>query len=31
MVLARYEILAIEEGSVAVTTSRVGGFGSTGG
>lgn len=30
MVLARYEVLAIERGSVAVTTSRVGGFGSTG-
>lgn len=30
MVLARYEVLPIEEGSVSVTTSRVGGFGSTG-
>jgi dUTP pyrophosphatase len=30
MVLARYEVLEIEEGSVGVTTSRVGGFGSTG-
>ena len=30
MVLARYEVLAIESGDVAVTTSRVGGFGSTG-
>ena len=29
-VLARYEVLPVEEGSVAVTTSRVGGFGSTG-
>jgi dUTP diphosphatase len=30
MVLARYEVLAVEEGSVTVTTARVGGFGSTG-
>jgi dUTP diphosphatase len=30
MVLARYEVLAVEEGSVTVTTTRVGGFGSTG-
>ena len=30
MVLARYEALAIEPGKVGVTTSRVGGFGSTG-
>ncbi len=30
MVLSRYEVLSIERGSVAVTTSRVGGFGSTG-
>jgi dUTP pyrophosphatase len=30
MVLARYEILAVETGVVEVTTSRVGGFGSTG-
>ena len=30
MVLGRYEVLPIELGSVAVTTSRVGGFGSTG-
>jgi dUTP pyrophosphatase len=30
MVLARYEVLPIEQGSVPVTTSRVGGFGSTG-
>ena len=30
MVLAKYEVLAIEAGDVAVTTSRVGGFGSTG-
>lgn len=29
-VLARYEVLPVEAGSVAVTTSRVGGFGSTG-
>lgn len=29
-VLARYEVLPVEEGSVSVTTSRVGGFGSTG-
>lgn len=29
-VLARYEVLTVEEGSVAVSTSRVGGFGSTG-
>lgn len=31
MVLARYEVLDIETGSVSVTTSRIGGFGSTGG
>jgi dUTP pyrophosphatase len=31
MVLARYEVLDVETGSVSVTTSRVGGFGSTGG
>src|SRR4051812_15987841 len=30
MVLARYEVLEIQSGSVEVTTSRVGGFGSTG-
>jgi dUTP pyrophosphatase len=30
MVLARYETLTVEPGPVAVTTSRVGGFGSTG-
>jgi dUTP pyrophosphatase len=30
MVLARYEVLEIESGSVTVSTSRVGGFGSTG-
>lgn len=30
MVLARYEVLDIVDGTVAVTTSRVGGFGSTG-
>jgi dUTP pyrophosphatase len=30
MVLARYEVLDIESGAVGVTTSRVGGFGSTG-
>lgn len=30
MVLARYEALPIETGKVAVTTTRVGGFGSTG-
>ena len=30
MVLARYEVLAIETGRCRVTTSRVGGFGSTG-
>lgn len=29
-VLARYEVLPVEQGSVAVTTDRVGGFGSTG-
>ena len=29
MVLARYEILPVEPGSVGVTTSRTGGFGST--
>ena len=30
MVLAKFEVLAIEPGSVSVTTDRVGGFGSTG-
>jgi len=30
MVLARYEVLDVETGSVSVTTTRVGGFGSTG-
>jgi dUTPase len=30
MVLARYEVLSMESGSVAATTSRQGGFGSTG-
>ncbi len=30
MVLARYEVLDVEHGNVGVTTSRVGGFGSTG-
>ncbi|MDB4875859.1 MAG: dut [Gemmatimonadetes bacterium] len=30
MVLARYEALPIEAGKVGVTTTRVGGFGSTG-
>jgi dUTP pyrophosphatase len=30
MVLAKHEVLSIELGSVAVTTSRVSGFGSTG-
>lgn len=30
MVLSRYEVLAIEAGSVEVSTSRTGGFGSTG-
>jgi dUTP pyrophosphatase len=30
LVLARYEALAIEHGSVVVTTTRIGGFGSTG-
>ena len=30
MVLAHYEVLPVEEGTVAVSTSRVGGFGSTG-
>jgi dUTP pyrophosphatase len=30
MVLARYEVLPIEAGSVSITTARVGGFGSTG-
>jgi dUTP pyrophosphatase len=29
MVLARYEVLEIERGTVGVTTNRVGGFGST--
>ena len=31
MVLSRYEVLVVEAGPVGVTTSRVGGFGSTGG
>jgi dUTP pyrophosphatase len=30
MVLARYEVLSIEAGAVAATTTRAGGFGSTG-
>jgi len=30
MVLARYEVFPIESGDVAISTSRVGGFGSTG-
>jgi dUTP pyrophosphatase len=30
MVLARFEVLAIETGRVEVTTDRIGGFGSTG-
>jgi dUTP pyrophosphatase len=30
MVLSRYETLAIEVGKVGITTTRVGGFGSTG-
>jgi dUTP pyrophosphatase len=30
MVLARYEVLAVEAGTVRITTSRIGGFGSTG-
>jgi dUTP pyrophosphatase len=30
MVLSRYEVLEVADGSVSVTTSRVGGFGSTG-
>jgi dUTP pyrophosphatase len=30
MVLARFEVLAVETGRVEVTTDRVGGFGSTG-
>ena len=30
MVLAKYEVLAIESGEVGVSTTRVGGFGSTG-
>jgi dUTP pyrophosphatase len=30
MVLARYEVLTIEAGAVGVTTTRTGGFGSTG-
>jgi dUTP pyrophosphatase len=30
LVFSRYEVLAIEHGAVAVTTTRVGGFGSTG-
>jgi dUTP pyrophosphatase len=30
MVLARFEVLAIETGRVEITTDRIGGFGSTG-
>jgi len=30
MVLARYEVLPIETGEVGITTTRTGGFGSTG-
>src|SRR6478672_1457654 len=30
MVLSRYEVLPVESGTVAVSTDRVGGFGSTG-
>ena len=30
VVLARYEVLAIREGAVGVSSSRTGGFGSTG-
>jgi dUTP pyrophosphatase len=30
LVLARYEVLPVEHGAVAATTTRVGGFGSTG-
>jgi dUTP pyrophosphatase len=30
LVLSRYEVLDVENGSVGVTTTRVGGFGSTG-
>lgn len=30
MVLARYEVLPIERGTVSVSTDRIGGFGSTG-
>ena len=30
MVLSRYEVLEVQDGAVGVTTSRVGGFGSTG-
>jgi dUTPase len=30
MVLSRYEVLTVETGAVAATTSRQGGFGSTG-
>jgi dUTP pyrophosphatase len=30
MVLARYEVLDVEHGAVGVTSTRVGGFGSTG-
>jgi dUTP pyrophosphatase len=30
MVLGRYEVLPVEHGSVSVTTTRIGGFGSTG-
>jgi len=30
MVLAKYEVLTLESGTVGVSTDRVGGFGSTG-
>ena len=30
LVLARYEVVSVEQGAVGVTTTRVGGFGSTG-
>lgn len=30
MVLARYEVLPVESGAVGITTTRLGGFGSTG-
>jgi len=30
LVLSRYEVLDVESGTVGVTTTRVGGFGSTG-